>query len=137
MLLATRRSTNHTRWQIIYLIQAGNMHSAELLSPVVGLSVHSIYKIVERYNRVGAAALTYKPKGGRRRYLLSLGEEATLFRSLEERAAKGLIKTANDIRSVVEKKVGREVSDDYLWGLLNRNGWKKKNTQTSSPQNKH
>lgn len=133
-LSSTRGTISHTRWQIIYLIQAGNMHSAELLSPVVNLSVHSIYKIVENYNLVGAAALVYKPKGGRRRALLSLGEEASLFTSLEQRASKGLIKTANDIRSIVEKKVGREVSDDYLWDLLNRNGWKKKMPRPHHPK---
>ncbi len=133
-LSLSRGTASYTRWQIIYLIQAGNMHSAELLSPVVNLSVHSIYKIVEGYNLVGGSALICKPKGGRRRYLLSLDEEATLFTSLEQRAAKGLIKTANDIRSIVEKKVGREVSDDYLWDLLNRNGWKKKMPRPHHPR---
>ena len=133
-LSAARGSLSHSRWQIIYLIQVGNMHSAEVLSPVVNLSVHSIYKIVENYNRVGAEALTCKPKGGRRRSLLRVDEEAALFASLEERAAKGLVKTANDIRSIVEKKVGREVSDDYLWDLLNRNGWKKKVPRPHHPQ---
>ncbi len=133
-LTTVRGSLSHSRWQIIYLIQVGNMHSAEVLSPVVNLSVHSIYKIVENYNRVGAAALSYKPKGGRRRSLLSLDEEAALFASLEQRAAKGLVKTANDIRSIVEKKVGREVSDDYLWDLLNRNGWKKKMPRPHHPK---
>jgi len=133
-LSSSRGTVSHYRWQIIYLIQVGNMHSAELLSPVVNLSVHSIYKIVENYNRVGAASLVHKPKGGRRRYLLSLDEEASLFTSLEEQASKGLIKTANDIRSVVEKKVGKEVSDDYLWDLLNRNGWKKKMPRPHHPK---
>lgn len=132
-LSLARGSLNHSRWQIIYLIQVGNIHSAELLSPVVNLSVHSIYKIVEAYNRVGAAAFTCKPKGGRRRSLLSRDQEAALFASLEQRAAKGLVKTANDIRSIVEKKVGREVSDDYLWDLLNRNGWKKKMPRPHHP----
>lgn len=110
------------------------MHSAALVSPVVNLSVHSIYKIVESYNRVGAASLVCKPKGGRRRALLSVDEEAILFSSLEQQAFKGLIKTANDIRSLVEKKVGREVSDDYLWDLLNRNGWKKKMPRPHHPK---
>lgn len=133
-LLQSRGTASHTRWQIIYLIQVGNMHSAELVSPVVNLSVHSIYKIVENYNRVGAASLVYKPKGGRRRALMSVEEEASLFASLEQQASKGLIKTANDIRSIVEKKAGREVSDDYLWDLLNRNGWKKKMPRPHHPK---
>src|SRR6186713_2423061 len=87
----TRNTPGHSRWQIIYLIQVGNIRSAELLAPLVNLSVHSIYKIVEKYNQAGADALVYKQKGGRRRSLLSLGEEAELFSSMEKLAAKGLI----------------------------------------------
>lgn len=45
---------------------------------------------------------------------------------VEQDAVKGLIKTAADIRKIVEKKVGKIVSDDFLWDLLNRHGWKKK-----------
>lgn len=132
-LSQSRDTPAHNRWQIIYLIQVGNIHSAELLAPLVNLSVHSIYKIVENYNHTGAEALVYKLKGGRRRSLLSLSEEASLFTSLETLALKGLIKTANDIRAVVERKTGKSVSDDYLWDLLHRNGWKKKMPRPHHP----
>lgn len=134
MLALSRGTPSHNRWQIIYLIQIGNIHSAELLAPLVNLSVHSIYKIVERYNLEGLNALIYKPKGGRKRALLSLDEESSLFISLEALASRGLIKTANDIRAVVEKKVGKQVSDDYLWDLLHRNGWKKKMPRPHHPK---
>lgn len=133
-LSQSRDTPAHNRWQIIYLIQVGNIHAAELLAPLVNLSVHSIYKIVENYNRTGPGALVYKVKGGRRRSLLSLSEEAALFSSLESLASKGLIKTANDIRVVVERKAGKPVSDDYLWDLLHRNGWKKKMPRPHHPK---
>jgi transposase len=133
-LLDSRGTPSQSRWQIIYLIQIGNIHAAELLVPLVNLSVHSIYKIVENYNHTGAGALVYKQKGGRRRALLNLDEEASLFTSLETLASKGLIKTANDIRLVVERKTGKAVSDDYLWDLLHRNGWKKKMPRPHHPK---
>ena len=130
----SRNTLSHSRWQIIYLIQVGNMHSAELIAPIVNLSTHSIYKIVERYNLEGASALMYKQKGGRRRFLLTSEEERSMFISLENLASKGLIKTANDIRKVIEEKVGKVVSDDYLWDLLHRNGWKKKMPRPHHPK---
>lgn len=130
----SRGTPGHSRWQIIYLIQVGNIHTAELLSPLVNLSVHSIYKIVESYNHSGSGALVYKQKGGRRRSLLSIDEETSLFTSLESMASKGLIKTANDIRNVVEQKTGKAVSDDYIWDLLHRNGWKKKMPRPHHPK---
>ena len=133
-LSASRNTASQSRWQIIYLIQVGNMHSAELIAPLVNLSVHSIYKIVERYNIEGASGLVYKQKGGRRRFLLSVEEEKSMFVSLENLAVKGLIKTANDIRKVIEEKVDKAVSDDYLWDLLHRNGWKKKMPRPHHPK---
>ena len=133
-LLDSRGTSTHSRWQIVYLIQIGNIHSAELLAPLVDLSVHSIYKIVEHYNQSGAKALICKAKGGRRRAFLSMAEEASLFVSMEALASKGLIKTANDMRKVVELKTGKPVSDDYLWDLLHRNGWKKKMPRPHHPK---
>lgn len=133
-LSESRNTSSHSRWQIIYLIQVGNIHAADLIAPLVNLSVHSIYKIVERYNREGADTLRYKEKGGRRRFLLTLEEERSLFVSLETLASKGLIKTANDIRKVIEEKVNKTVSDDYLWDLLHRNGWKKKMPRPHHPK---
>lgn len=133
-LVNTRGTADHNRWQIIYLIQIGDQHRAEVIAPLVNLSVHSVYKIVERYNRHGKAAIACRPKGGRKRSLLSIKEEEVLFGSLEHLAASGLIKTANDIRKVVETKVGRTVSDDYLWDLLHRHGWKKKMPRPYHPK---
>lgn len=133
-LVGSRGTADHNRWQIIYLIQIGGQHRAEVIAPLVNLSVHSIYKIVERYNRDGAASVACRAKGGRKRSLLSIKEEEALFRSMEQMAARGLIKTANDIRNVVERKVGRSVSDDYLWDLLNRHGWKKKMPRPHHPK---
>lgn len=133
-LSSARNTPVFSRWQILYLIQVGNIHSAELISPLVGLSNPSIYKIVEAYNKKGPAAITYKPRGGRRRYLLSVEEEQELLVRVEQDAAKGLIKTAADIRKIVEKKVGKAVSDDFLWDLLNRNGWKKKMPRPHHPK---
>jgi transposase len=130
----SRGTSGHSRWQIVYLIQVGKIHKAELLAPLVNLSVHSIYKIVENYNRSGDAALVCKQRGGRRRSLLSVAEETLLFVSLESLASRGLIKTANDIRNVVEQKTGSAVSDDYIWDLLHRNGWKKKMPRPHHPK---
>ena len=122
------------RWQILYMIQVAGIHSAGIISPLVNLSKSSIYKIVEQYNKSGINSIKYGLRGGRRRALLSSSDESALLDTIEQKAAKGLIKTANDIRAVVEAKVGKAVSDDYLWDLLNRNGWKKKMPRPHHPK---
>lgn len=123
-----------TRWQILYLIQVAGVSTAELISPLVNLSRHSIYKIVEGYNKSGIQGVKYSARGGRKRFLLSAEQEAELLSHIEQKAASGLIKTAYDIKGMVEAKVGREVSDDYLWDLLKRNGWKKKMPRPHHPK---
>ena len=57
-----------------------------------------------------------------------------MFISLEDKASKGQIKSAGDIRLIVEKKVEHTISDDYLWDLFQRNGWKKKMPQPHHPK---
>jgi len=133
-LISSRGTVDHNRWQILYLIQIGNQHAAEVIAPLVNLSVHSVYKVVERYNHNGPSSVSCKAKGGRRRALLSSEEEKTLVASFEQLAIKGQLKTANDLRRVVEMKVGKPVSDDYLWDLLHRHGWKKKMPRPHHPK---
>lgn len=123
-----------TRWQILYLVQVGKMNKVDMLVPLVGLSKPSIYKIIEGYNKRGVSSIVVKPRGGRRRELLTIAEEEALVGSIIEKAEKGLIKTANDIRAVVEARIGKDVSDDYLWDLLRRNGWRKKVPRPHHPK---
>jgi transposase len=103
---------------------------------MVNLSKPSVYKIVEHYNKEGSSAIKYSKRGGRRRFLLTHEEETELLDSIKDKAEKGLIKTANDIKTLVEQKVGKPVSDDFIWDLLKRNGWKKKMPRPHHPKRK-
>ncbi|MBO9618994.1 MAG: winged helix-turn-helix domain-containing protein [Niabella sp.] len=133
-LSITAGKPEFSRWQILYLIQVAGIESAETIAPLVNLSKQSIYKIVEGYNKSGVQGIKYTQRGGRRRCFLSVEQEASLLVSIEQKAAKGLVKTANDIRAMVEQRVGQNVSDDYLWDLLNRNNWKKKMPRPHHPK---
>lgn len=133
-LQAAQGKPEFSRWQILYMVQVASLHSADLIAPLVALSKPSIYAIVQQYNKQGAAAIKYTRRGGRRRSLLTEAEERELLDSIEQKAAKGLIKTAFDIKELVEKRVGKVVSDDYLWDLLKRNGWKKKMPRPHHPK---
>jgi transposase len=55
---------------------------------------------------------------------------------ISEKASKGLILTISDIRKDVEEKTGHKVSDDYLWDLFHRHGWKKKAPRPVHPINR-
>lgn len=133
-LQSSRGKPEFTRWQILYMVQVGRLTAAELIAPLVSLSKPSIYAIVQKYNKLGSGAIKVSPRGGRRHSLLSLSEEQELLRTIEQKAAAGLVKTAFDIKELVEQKVGKSVSDDYLWDLLKRHGWKKKMPRPHHPK---
>lgn len=117
---------DHWRWQCLYMIQVGKQSSAGFISDLLSVSRFSVYQLLQTYNKQGWTGIATKPRGGRHRFLLDIEVEKKLISQIEQDAIKGNIKTAQDIRTAVEKQIGHKVSDDYLWDLLHRHGWKKK-----------
>lgn len=123
-------------WQIIYCIQTNPGKQAEEYAALLGVDVSKVYRIVQFYNKHGASFEQQLKWGGRReqRSLLTLPEETKLMEDLQQRALEGKVMTIHDIRPVVEQKTGKAVSDDYLWDLLKRHGWKKKAPRPQHPR---
>ncbi|KAA6334495.1 hypothetical protein EZS27_017184 [termite gut metagenome] len=69
---------------------------------------------------------------GRAHSLMSLVEECKLLKEVE--ALLGQILIHKDIKGKIELKIGREVSDDYVWDLFKRHNWKKKVPHGSHPK---
>ena len=65
---------------------------------------------------------------------MSLEEERELLSAIENDALNGSILTYKQIKSKVEKKVGKQVSDDYIWDLFSRHNWKKKVPRPPHPK---
>lgn len=120
------------RWQILYHL---NNYAVDAcyLSDITGYSKATIYSIVQSFNKGDTLDVSTKVKGGRRRELMSREEEIALMDSLEARAMQGQILSGKDVREVVEKKLGKTVSDDYIWDLFKRNGWSKHSPRPHHP----
>lgn len=116
------------RWQILHAVAANRGIPAQTVSLMLGCSTHVVKRIVQLYNKRGAAFLEQANWGGRRekRCLLPFDEEAALLQSWETTALEGGVLVAKQLRDAVEQKVGHAISDDYLWDLLHRHGWRKK-----------
>ena len=121
-------------WQCIYIVQTQSIITAEQVGDMIGISKFKVYRYVERYNKLGAAGVILQPRGGRRKFYLTLEEERELLNNISEKALKGLILTGLDIRQEVENKIGHAVSDDYLWDLFHRHNWKKKAPRPKHPK---
>ena len=123
-------------WQIIHCVHTNPGKKAEEYAALLGVAKEKVYRIVQQYNKKGKDFDLELQWGGRRerRSLLSLEEEQQMMKALEKEAQAGKIITMNDIRKVVEKKVGQSVSDDYLWDLFKRHNWKKKAPRPQHPK---
>lgn len=122
------------RWQALYLTATYDGVTAEYLSDTTGLSVPSIYLIIQRFNKQGQQTVASKVRGGRRRSLMTLTEEKEMMRELETKAVQGAILTAYDIRKYVEQRIGKCVSDDFLWDLFKRHRWVKRTPRPEHPK---
>jgi transposase len=124
--------TDYKRWQIIYSVCVYSV-DAEYLSDITGYSKANVYSIVQNFNKSKNLDVSSKQKGGRRRELMSVEEERELMNSLESKALKGQILSGNDVRKIVEQKINKPVSDDYIWDLFKRNGWTKHSPRPHHP----
>lgn len=120
------------RWQIIYSLSAYAVDS-DFLSDITGYSKYTIYSIVQQFNNSDNPNVDTKKRGGRRRSLMSVEEESLLMKSLEDMAVKGQILSERDVRKIVEQKLRKTVSNDFIWDLFKRNGWTKHSPRPQHP----
>lgn len=125
---------NFKQWQILNAVAHNPGQKAEYIASILGSTPNIVRRYVRLYNKFGADYLSHLHWGGRResRSNMSFSEEQELLNSIAEKSLQGKILTAKDIQQEVEKKVNRKVSEDYLWDLFKRHGWKKK-----APRPKH
>ena len=126
-------------WQIIYSVQKNPGKSCKEISAFLGIPVWKVFRVVENYNKEGKTWKGNKKRGGRRESnsLLTMEEEKELLNNIADKALKGLVLTYYDIKKEVEDKTNKNVSDDYIWDLFRRHGWKKKTPRPKHPlQNK-
>lgn len=123
-------------WQIIYLVQTNKNKTTKDISEFLGIAKSKIYKVIQEYNKHGISWRTYNNWGGRRekRSLLSLEEEANILKEVEKDALQGKILIYKQVKEIIEKKISKNISDDYVWDLFKRHGWSKKVPRQHHPK---
>jgi transposase len=135
-LYESRNGRHASYWQIILTLRLAPGKRAKEYAALLGQSERKLYRIRRLYNQQGPGFIENLQWGGRREpcCLLSFAEEETLLQAQTQTALTGGVLVAKQLREAVEKKVGRKVSDDYLWDLLNRHGWSKKAPRPEHPK---
>lgn len=85
------------KWLVIYNALADSRTAAEIALHV-GVSKGFVRKVVQQYNREGEGGLSTPGKGGRHNCYLSLEQEKQLIDSFKEKARRGQVATAMQIK---------------------------------------
>jgi transposase len=123
-------------WQILLSVSFNPNKKAEEYAAFLGVTKSKIYKVVELYNKEGDGFTNNLNWGGRRASTshMSFEEEEKMMKDLALKAINGKVLVGKHIRKVVETKVGKPVSDDYIWDLFKRHNWKKKMPRPEHPK---
>ena len=123
-------------WQILLSVSFNPGKKAEEYASFLGVTKSKVYKVVELYNKEGKDFTKALQWGGRRKAtsFMSLKEEEEMMNGLKIKAKEGKILVAKHIRKIIEKKIGKEVSEDYIWDLFKRHNWKKKMPRPEHPK---
>jgi len=101
------------RWMIIYNASVDPREAIDIAKHT-GVSVHTVHKLIPAYNRLGVAAIETPGRGGRRREYLSFDEEQDFLTPFFERAERGELTTAQQIKQAFEERVGHEVDESTI-----------------------
>jgi transposase len=124
------------KWQIINAVLSNPDKLVADIAAILSIDTSEVYRTVECYNKHGKPWLDAPSAGGRReaRCLLSLADEQALMSSIESEALSGKILIFKHIKLRVEESVGHTVSEDYIWDLFKRHGWRKKRPRPRHPK---
>ncbi len=135
-LTACNNIHQRSYWQILLSVSFNPNKKAEEYAAFLGVTKSKVYKVVELYNKEGAGFTDSLKWGGRRSATshMSFEDEEKMMRDLKIKAKDGKVLVAKHIRKIVETKVGKAVSDDYIWDLFKRHNWKKKMPRPEHPK---
>ena len=123
-------------WQILLSVSNNPNQKAEDYSKFLGVSISKVYRTVELFNKNGAEFTNLLKWGGRRNETshLTLEQESEMMKGIQEKAINGEILTFKDVQCLIEEKLSKKVSDDYVWDLFKRHNWKKKAPRPQHPK---
>lgn len=121
------------KWLVIYNALADPRTSREIALHL-GVSQGFVRKVIQQDNRQGESGVSSPGKGGRCNYYLSWESEKQLIDSFKQKARRGQIATAMQIKLAYEQQCGFPVHKTTIYRLLERHQWRKVVPRSSHPK---
>jgi transposase len=112
------------KWLIIYNAVNYPRKAIEIANHLA-VSESLVHKTISEYNKKGTKAIDTIGKGGRKNAYLTIDEEKEFLNSYIQKAQKGHIATAMEIKIGFEERIGETVDKTTIYRLLNRHNWRK------------
>ena len=127
LLIETATSVQQLRRGQALLLPALTGASMQTTATLLGLGRNQVCVLRRQFRAPDQAPLLgdQDQRGGRRRELLSLEEEARFVQGWSDQAKQGGALSVALIHAALEKKVGKRVPRSTLHRMLGRHGWPK------------
>lgn len=106
----------------------------EQAATLLGVSRASVPRLRERFRRNVQEGGLPPSWGGRRRSLLSFGQEKEFLDPWAQQAKAGGILVVSVIRAALAQHLGRPIKPSVVYRLLERHGWRKVAPDTHHPK---
>ena len=116
----------------ILMLRYDGLSNSEIAQKV-GLCSVRVSQIVSEYKKNGLSAFVQKKYGGNHRNM-SESEEREILKKFEEKAKKGNVVIARDIKKAFDERLGRDTGRGYIYMLLKRHNWRKVMPRSRHPQ---
>jgi transposase len=125
--------SSYQRRLTIWLTHVGQL-PAHQVAEFLCASKQAVWLWISQYNQQGPEGLARQGRGGRRWAYLSAEDEEAFLQPWQERAVRGEVLTAQQLRGPLEKRLGRRVSLGYVYRLLHRHEWRKLGPRPRHPK---
>ncbi|MFF0794918.1 helix-turn-helix domain-containing protein [Streptomyces spiralis] len=130
-LLARRDLTRYARQRAECIRLLGRGKTVAEVADLLECHQVTVRTAVHRFHDGGIAALPDAPRPGRPAKVLAGDDRAALADLLDASAVAGITWTVPALRDWLREERGVEISADWLWELLRRDGFRWKRTRDS------
>lgn len=128
---ANRNKRVAKRLEVLEL-RYGKKSNAEIAEKT-GFNKLYITTLIQTYKKQGLEEYIRIKQTSHRRNM-SKEEEAKVLTQCEEEAEAGKVLTAETVRKKLEEQLGRETSTNYVYRVMQRNGWRKVMPRSRHPK---
>jgi len=121
------------RFLCIWLRSEHKLSTSEI-ARTLGLNVNTVRFTQKDFIDNGLSALTEMKRGGRKRCLMSLEDEASFLSHYEKKAVDGEVVVINEIKAALEEYLGCPIHKTTVYRILYRHGWRKLVPRPSHPK---